>query len=202
MTQRPFCLGLTGSIGMGKSTTAAMFAQAGVPVWDADAAVHRLYGPGGAAVGPIGDLFPEVIVDGAVSRERLRTRVQADPDVLPRLEEVVHPLLAKDRADFVAQYTDEGAALVVFDIPLLFETGLDSEMDASLVVSAPPEIQRARVLERPGMDEAQLDAMLARQMPDDDKRARATYVIETRTPEQTRREVIALIDRIRRGSDA
>ena len=179
-------LGLTGSIGMGKSTTAQMFRDEGVPVWDADASVHRLYAKGGAAVAEIERAFPGVVVDGAVSRPALSDALRADPDALARLEAIVHPLVAADRKAFIAA---QDAPLLVFDIPLLFETGADGWLDRTLVVTVPEEIQRARVLARPGMTGAQFDMIRARQMPDADKRARADYVIETRTLDATRRSV-------------
>ena len=191
-----FRLGLTGSIGMGKSTTAAMFADEGLPVWDADAAVHRLYGPGGAAVAPMAALFPEAIVDGAVSRDALKQIIAADPRALSRIETVVHPLVRADREDFAARQASD---IVVFDIPLLYETGGETEMDAVAVVSAPAEVQAARVLARPGMTPDQLDAILARQMSDMEKRARADYVIETVTLDAARAAVRQVIDRIRKG---
>ncbi|WP_341214273.1 dephospho-CoA kinase [uncultured Limimaricola sp.] len=190
-----FRLGLTGSIGMGKSTTATMFADAGLPVWDADAAVHRLYGPGGAAVGPMGAAFPEAIVDGAVSRDRLKAIIASDATALPRIEAIVHPLVQADREAFVAAQTSD---IVVLDVPLLFETGGETQMDAVVVVSAPLEVQVARVLARPGMTRAQLDRILARQMPDVEKRARADYLIETVTLDAARAAVRDVIDRIRR----
>lgn len=192
---RPFLLGLTGSVGMGKSTTAAMFAEAGVPVWDADRTVHELYAKGGAAVAPIAAVFPDAIVEGAVDRGVLKKILAADPGALSRLEAIVHPLTTASRETFIADHAD--ADLILLDIPLLFETGADAVCDATLVVSAPPEIQRARVLERPGMTEAQLDFILARQMPDAEKRARARYVIETLNLEDTRRDVRNLIAKIR-----
>lgn len=188
MTHR---LGLTGSIGMGKSTTAQMFRDRGVPVWDADAAVHRLYAPGGAAVAPVSALFPEALEGGGVSRDRLKAALAKDPDLLGRLEQVVHPLVAEDRRAFLAAHGD--AALVVLDIPLLFETG-HADVDSVLVVSTDPETQRARVLARPGMTAEMLDRILARQMPDAEKRARADHVIETKTLEQTRAAVADLIE--------
>jgi len=178
---RPFLLGLTGSIGMGKSTTAAMFAKAGAAVWDADAAVHRLYAPGGAAVAAIAALAPGAVAGGGVDRTALRAALAGDPGLLARLEAAVHPLVALDRAEFVAAAAREERAVVVLDIPLLFETGAERQMDATAVVSVPPGIQRARVLARPGMTAAHLDAILARQMPDAEKRRRATWVIDTTT---------------------
>ncbi len=189
-----FLLGLTGSIGMGKSTTAAMFADEGIPVWDADAAVHRLYAPGGAATAPLGAAFPAALTDGAISREALKSAIAADPAALSRIEAIVHPLVAQDRADFLAQAT---ADIVVLDIPLLFETGAERWLDATLVVTAPPEVQAARVLARPGMTQAQFDTILARQMSDADKRARATHIIETLTLDETRAAVQRLITQIR-----
>lgn len=199
---RAFRLGLTGSIGMGKSTTARFFAEAGVPVWDADAAVHRLYAPGGAAVAAIAALHPPAVAAGAVDRAVLKTWIAQDPAALQRIEAAVHPLVAADRADFIARAEAAGAPLVVLDIPLLFETGAEMAMDAVLVVSAPPEVQRARVLARPGMTGPQLDTILRRQMPDAEKRARADYVIETTGLEQTRAAVQDLIARIREKRDA
>jgi dephospho-CoA kinase len=181
-----FRLGLTGSIGMGKSTTAAMFAEAGIPVWDADAAVHRLYGPGQAAALAVARLFPTVIgADGAVDRPRLRALLTEDPGALDRLNAVVHPLVAEDRAAFLAAQT---APVVLLDIPLLYESGLERECDAVAVVSAPAEIQRQRVLAR-GMTEAEFTLILSRQMPDAEKRARADYVIPSITLEATRAAV-------------
>ena len=183
-------LGLTGSIGMGKSTTAQMFRDEGMPVWDADASVHRLYAKGGPAVAPIAQAFPQAVSDGAVDRPALSAILRGDPAAMKRLEAIVHPLVAEDRARFLAG-TD--APLVVLDIPLLFETGAEGWLDATLVVTAPAEVQRDRVLARPGMTEAQLDMILSRQMPDAEKRARADHVIETRTLDDTRAAVRDLI---------
>lgn len=172
-------IGLTGSIGMGKSTTAGMFAARGVPVFDADAEVHRAYAPGGTAVALLEAAFPGVTGPDGVDRAALSRRVLGQPDELKRLEAIVHPLMAQARADFLARAEAAGARAVLFDIPLLFETGGDRAMDATVVVSAPADVQRARVLARPGMTAEKLDAILARQMPDADKRARATHVIDT-----------------------
>ncbi len=172
-------LGLTGSVGMGKSTTAAMFADLGAPVWDADAAVHRLYGKGGPAVAPVGQAFPGVVRDGAVDRTLLGARVHGDHDAFERLEKIVHPLVAADRAAFLEAAEASGHAVAVLDIPLLFETGAEDRVDAVVVVTAPEEIQRQRVLARPGMDETRLAALLERQTPDHHKRAKADFVIDT-----------------------
>jgi dephospho-CoA kinase len=188
MTHR---LGLTGSIGMGKSTTAKMFRDAGIPVWDADAAVHRLYAKDGVAVGSVGALCPEAIEEGAVSRDRLKEALAKDPDLLSRLEKIVHPLVAEDRKAFLAD--NATAPLVVLDIPLLFETG-NSDIDSILVVSTDADTQRARVLARPGMTEEMFTRILARQLPDAEKRTRADHVIETNTLEQTRAAVADLIE--------
>jgi len=172
-------VGLTGSIGMGKSTTAAMFATQGVPVYDADAEVHALYAKGGAAVGPVGEAFPGVVVDGAIDRPLLSRQVVGKPDEMKRLEAIVHPLVGMSRVDFFERAAAAKADIVILDIPLLFETGGEKRMDAVVVVSAPADVQRQRVLARPDMDEAKLDAILARQMADAEKRVRAHFVIDT-----------------------
>ncbi len=185
-----FKLGLTGSIGMGKSTTANMFADLGCVVWDADAAVHRLYGRGGAAVEPIGDMFPSAIRDSAVSRDDLRRIIAADPTVLKRIEAVVHPLVRQDRQDFIAAHPD---SIGVFDVPLLFETGGDAEMDATACVNVSRETQRGRVLARGTMSPADLEHILSRQMPNAEKCARATWVIETDTLETARAQVHSVV---------
>ena len=189
-----FRLGLTGSIGMGKSTTARLFAEEGIPVWDADAAVHRLYAPQGAAVAPIAALCPDALIDGGISRDRLKSWIARDPKALAAIESVVHPLVAADRASFLA---GTGSDIVVLDIPLLFEKGTEAEMDATLLVTAPAALQRARVMARPGMTEAQFTAILSRQMPDAEKRARATHIIETLSLDSARACVRALIAHIR-----
>ncbi|MEY4985044.1 MAG: Dephospho-CoA kinase [Pseudomonadota bacterium] len=191
---RPFRLGLTGSIGMGKSTTARLFAEAGLPVWDADAAVHRLYAAGGAAVRPIAALHPAAQVGGAIDRTVLKDWIAADPTALARLEAIVHPLVSADRDVFAATAT---ADIAVFDIPLLYERGAEAQLDAVLVVTAPPDLQRARVLARGTMTEAQFATILSRQMPDREKRARADHIIETLSLDSARAAVHALIGYIR-----
>jgi len=192
-------LGLTGSIGMGKSTTAQMFRDEGIPVWDADSAVHRLYERGGRAVGPVSAAFPDAFVDGGVSREALKKIIAANPSALGQLEKIVHPLVAQDRAAFIA---DNPAPIVVVDIPLLYETGAEKWLSSVLVVSASPDVQRARVLARPGMTEAQFEAILSRQMPDAEKRRRADHLIETTTLDDARAKVRALIDELKDKTDA
>jgi dephospho-CoA kinase len=172
-------LGLTGSIGMGKSTTSRMFADAGALVWDADAAVHRLYAPGGAAVEPLGAAFPGVVVDGMVDRTRLAQALGQDENAFKKLEAIVHPLVAQGRADDLAEARDKGLRLAVLDIPLLFETGGDQSVDAVVVVTADAEVQRQRVLDRPGMTLERFEAILKRQMPDAEKRARADFIVDT-----------------------
>lgn len=189
-----FILGLTGSIGMGKSTTAQMFVAEGCALWDADAAVHRLYAPGGAAVAPLAALWPEVVEGGGVSREALKRVIAADPGALKRIEAVVHPLVAADRAAFIAG-TD--ADIVVLDIPLLFEGGSERSMDAVVVVSVAPEEQRRRVLARGTMTEAQFEMIRARQMPDAEKRARADHLVITDTPAHAQEQVHEIVEKIR-----
>jgi len=171
---------LTGSIGMGKSTTAKQFAAEGCAVWDADAAVHRLYAKGGSAVLPMQAAFPDSIVDDAVSREALKKIIANDPGALRKIEQIVHPLVAQDRARFIKEAT---AQIIVLDLPVLFETGGDTRVDATVCVSIDAETQKARVMERGTMTEDHFAAILAKQMPDADKRARADYVIVTDTPE-------------------
>ncbi|MHA3979691.1 dephospho-CoA kinase [Halovulum sp. GXIMD14794] len=192
---RPYLLGLTGSIAMGKSTTAQMFRDAGVPVWDADATVHRLYEKGGAAVDPVAALVPSSLVDGTIDRTALSAAIRQDPSLLDRLEKIVHPLVQQDRAAFVAETE---ADIVVLDIPLLYETGAEAECDAVVVVTAPPEVQRARVLARPGMTQDRFESLLLRQMPDADKRARADFVIDTsRGLEAARADVHSVLETVR-----
>jgi len=175
----PLMIGLTGSIGMGKSETAKMFARLGIPVYDADAVVHRLYEAGGAAVPEIAKLFPDSVKDGRVDRAVLSRHVTADKEAFHKLEQLVHPLVGREQRTFLEDARAKGADLVVLDIPLLFEGGGHARVDAVVVVSAPAHIQRARVLARPGMTEDKLDHILARQMPDAEKRAKAHFVVET-----------------------
>jgi dephospho-CoA kinase len=170
-------LGLTGSIGMGKSTTAKLFAEAGVPVYDADAAVHMLYE--GEAAPAIEAAFPGATVDGKVDRNKLSARVVRDPAAMERLEQIVHPMLGASRQKFLHDAERSGAPVAVVDVPLLFETGGENRVDAVVVVTTTPEIQRQRILERPNMTDEKLDAILARQMPDAEKRQRAHFVVDT-----------------------
>jgi dephospho-CoA kinase len=190
-----FVLGLTGSLGMGKSTTARFFAEAGVPVHDADSAVHRLYE--GAAVKAIEAAFPGTTADGKVDRNLLAARVLGDAAALKRLEAIVHPLVQEAERLMLAEAQARGEKIAVLDIPLLFETGGDRRVDAVVVVSAPPDVQRARVLERPGMTIAKLEAILAKQMPDEEKRRRADFVVDTSQGfDAARAQVRAILDAV------
>lgn len=176
----PIKVGLTGSIAMGKSTTAQMFREAGAAVHDADAAVHRLYAAGGKAGAALRSITPDAVrPDGAVDREILKTLIAGDPTLLAKIEAVVHPLVGEDRAEFEAGARAAGAIVWIYDVPLLFETDAVDKYAAVIVVSAAPEIQRARALERPGMTEDHLERILARQTPDAEKRRRADFVVET-----------------------
>lgn len=172
-------LGLTGSIGMGKSTTAKMFADAGVPVWDADACVHRLYSRDSAGASAIAKLAPDAVGEDGVDRTALRSAILDDPGLLKRIEAVIHPLVAADREAFLNSARLEGATVALCDIPLLFETGAEAWLDQVAVVTAPMEVQHARVMERPGMTEETFQAILDKQVPDAEKRARADFVIDT-----------------------
>lgn len=194
MSKQPFKLGLTGSIGMGKSTTAKMFADLGCAVWDADAAVHRLYAEGGAAVAPISDALPSAIENGAVSRRRLKELIGQDASVLRTIEEIVHPLVTADRATFIETATAE---ILVFDIPLLFETGGNATMDAIVCVSISAELQKKRVLERGTMTEDQFDHIRAKQMPNSEKVALSDFVVITDTLEHAREQVEKIVSTIR-----
>lgn len=191
----PFILGLTGSIGMGKSTVAQMFAELGVPVFDADAAVHRLQGPQGRLLGAIEAAFPGTTGPGGVDRAALGARVFGDAKAMTRLETIVHPVVAAEREAFLIEHA--GQKLIVFDIPLLFEKGTQDRVDAVAVVSADFETQRRRVLARPGMTPEKFAAILERQVPDAEKRTRADYVIDTGCPiEQTREAVRTLVGKL------
>ncbi|MDP4992162.1 MAG: dephospho-CoA kinase [Marivita lacus] len=190
-----FKLGLTGSIGMGKSTTARLFAEAGCDVWDADVAVHRLYAKDGAAVSPMQALFPDAISGGIVDRAALRVIIGKEPDALKRIEAIVHPLVQADRAQFAAS---SDADVLVFDIPLLFETGADAAMDAVVCVTVSPQEQEKRVLERGTMTVDQLRAIRDKQMPSDEKCARSDFVIETDTLDHARQQVQDILAQIRK----
>ncbi len=200
-------IGLTGSIGMGKSTTAEMFAGLGAPVYDADAEVRRLYAKGGAAVAPVEAEFPGVAPEGAIDRVRLADRVLGDPDALARLNAIVWPLMSGAREVFFQRARSQGAAIVVLDIPLLLETGGEKNVDTIVVVSAPPDLQRRRVLDRPDMTPAKFESILAAQMPDAEKRARADFVVDTSRGLEAAREQVAvivgtLLDRSKQASES
>ncbi|MEC7793107.1 MAG: dephospho-CoA kinase [Pseudomonadota bacterium] len=190
-----YLIGLTGSIGMGKSTTAKIFAEEGCAVWDADAAVHRLYSAGGAAVAPMQAAFPDAIVDGAVSRDALKAAIAADPTALRQIEQIVHPLVAEDRQAFIAA---SDADIVVLDIPLLFEGSGHRMVNTTVVVSVPEEVQRDRVLARGTMTEAQFMMIKSKQMPDAEKRALADLVVITDTLDHARDQVRAIVAKIRK----
>jgi len=191
-------VGLTGSIGMGKSETAKMFARHGVPVCDSDATVHALYDKGGAAVEPVGAAFPGVVVDGRIDRERLSREVVGKPEALRKLELIVHPLVGLAQRAALQAAADSGAKMVVLDIPLLFETGGRARVDVVVVVSAPGDVQRQRVLARPGMTPEKLDAILLKQMPDAEKRSRADFVVDTSQGlAHAEAQVVAIIDALK-----
>jgi dephospho-CoA kinase len=188
-------IGLTGSIGMGKSTVAKMFEEAGAPSFNSDDAVHALYAPGGAGVAPVEEAFPGVVVDGAVDRAALSARVVGDGEAIKRLESIVHPLVRQMQMSFLQSERDAGRAVVVLDIPLLFEGGGAGLVDKVVVVSAPAEVQRERVLARPGMTAEKFETLLARQVPDAEKRARADFVIDSSGDfDATRTQVRAVLD--------
>ncbi|MGC0223693.1 dephospho-CoA kinase [Pseudooceanicola nitratireducens] len=190
-----YLIGLTGSIGMGKSTTAKIFAEEGCAVWDADAAVHRLYSARGAAVVPMQAAFPEAVIDGSVSRDALKTAIAADPTALRQIEQIVHPLVAKDRQAFIAK---SDADIVVLDIPLLFEGSGHRMVNTTVVVSVPEEVQRNRVLARGTMTEDQFMMIKSKQMPDAEKRALADHVVITDTLDHARDQVRAIVAKIRK----
>jgi len=188
-------LGLTGSIGMGKTTTAGFFRESGVPVWDADAEVHKLYAQGGAAVAAMGALVPEAVAAGFVDRRVLKAEISKNPALLAKIEAMLKPLLAQSRAGFLQKNIDKH--LVLFDIPLLYETDAESWLDYVLVVTAPAEVQKARILARQSMDETMFTTLLARQMPDQEKRALADFVFDTsKGLAHTKADVKALIDKL------
>jgi dephospho-CoA kinase len=190
-----FVLGLTGSIGMGKTTTARLFAEEGVPVHDADAAVHRLYE--GEAVPLIEAAFPSTTAGGRVDREKLAREVVGNTDAIRRLEAIVHPLVREEEKKFLAKAAAEGAEVVVLDIPLLYETGGESRVDAVVVVSAPADVQRQRVMERPGMTVEKMEALIAKQMPDAEKRRRADFIVDSgQGVEHARAQVRQILARI------
>ena len=190
-----FKLGLTGSIGMGKSTTAQMFAELGIPVWDADAAVHNLYSTGGAAVPAIRELYPEAIEDEEVSRPALKGLILSDENVLGELERIVHPLVAADRQNFIETSVSD---IVLLDIPLLFETSGDKHMDAVACVDIDPETQRERVLQRSTMTEEQFEQILNKQLPNDVKCSQSDFVIRTDNLDHTKEQVANIIELIRK----
>ena len=196
----PYKVGLTGSIGMGKSTTAALFAaHDDVAVWDADAAVHRLYAAGGAAVDPIAALCPAALGPDGIDRSALKEWIAQDPTAIRQIENIVHPLVADDRATFL---NETSARIVILDIPLLFETGGDAQMDLTVVVSTDAATQKSRVLQRPGMTEAQFERIVSLQMADAEKRQRADAIVDTSSMEAARRDVAAVLSRIREQIDA
>ncbi len=194
-------LGLTGSMGTGKSTTAGMFRELGVPVHDSDATVHDLYR--GEAVGPVGEAFPGAVKEGVVDRKALAAELAARPDGFRELEAIIHPLVRRKEDAFLSKQRAAGAPLVVLDIPLLFETGADRRVDKVLVVTCEPELQRRRVFERPGMTEEKFSMLMARQMPDAQKRERADFVVKTDNGLADAREQVKLvIDILKREADA
>ena len=191
-------VGLPGSIGMGKSETAKMFREEGVPVYDADAAVHKLYEKGGKAVEPIRAVFPSAIVDDAVDRQALSRCVIGMPDEMKKLEAIVHPLVGEAQMDFLRENMEAGHAMAVLDIPLLYETGGETRVDVVVVVSAPYDLQKTRVLARPDMDEAKFAAIHAKQVPDEEKRRRADFVVESdKGLDHARAQVAAIVDALK-----
>ncbi len=192
-------LGLTGSIGMGKSTVGKMFEKLGIPVYNVDARVHVLYEPGGLAVKPVRDAFPEAVIDGRVDRPVLSKLVVGNDEAIKKLESIVHPLVGLDRQDFISKAEQDGKSMIVLDIPLIFETGGEKNFDTIIVVSAPADLQRERVLAREDMTAEKFEAILARQVPDTEKRQRADHVIDTGcTEEETFDQVKALVEKLKR----
>ena len=192
-----FLLGLTGSIGMGKSTTANMFRDMGISVWDADKVVHDLYEKNSSAIPIIESQIPGIIENGAVNRDSLRLAIQHHPPLLKKIEHIIHPLVWENRNSFISQNKHE--PLLVFDIPLLFETGSDQDMDATLVVETDYDTQRSRVLNRDGMTEEIFQSLLKRQMPNQEKASKANYVIRTDDMDQTRHDVASLVNKLTQG---
>lgn len=191
-------IGLTGSIGMGKSETAKMFARHGVPVCDSDAIVHGLYDAGGAAVGPVGESFPQALVQGRIDREVLSRCVVGKPEAIARLEAIVHPLVAQAQRILLQDFASSGTRMVVLDIPLLFETAGEKRVDVVVVVSAPGAVQRERVLQRPGMSAEKFEVIVNKQMPDADKRARADFVVDTSLGlAQAEAQVVTIIEALK-----
>jgi dephospho-CoA kinase len=194
-------VGLTGSIAMGKTHAARIFAEEGIPVFDADAVVHQFYQPGGKAVDIVRSLSPKAIVEGAVDRRRLSAAIMKDEGLLRRLEDAIHPLVREEQAQFLEREHRRKSPIVVVDVPLLFETGRENEFDSIIVVSAPPEIQRQRALARPGMTPEKLDLILSRQLSDHEKRARADFVVETGgSDELTRSQVKRIVNQLSASS--
>ena len=194
-----FLLGLTGSIGMGKSTTAGFFKDAGCDVWDADAAVHRLYAKQGAAVAPLSNLFPKALIEGAISRQVLKQELQKNPDLIGQLEAIVHPLMAQDRQKFIDSAQSD---ILVFDIPLLFETGADVHMNAVICVTIDEKEQKKRVLERGTMNEEMFEQVKSRQWSNSQKCEKADFVILTDTLEHVHAQVENILAKLRAVKDA
>jgi dephospho-CoA kinase len=197
-----YILGLTGSIGMGKSTTAEIFRDANIAVWDADAAVHELYSSDLDTIGRIAEIAPVAVTPDGVSRDALRNLLQADPDLFPELEKIVHPAIRRHRDAFLDQCRTLELPLAVVDIPLLYETGANEWLDGVLVVSIDEKTQRQRVLDRGGIDEAAFDMILSRQTPDAEKRTRADFLIEKKSMDHVREQVHSLISKLTGGTDA
>jgi dephospho-CoA kinase len=199
MKPTPLLIGLTGSIGMGKTTTAKMFAYLGIPVWDADKVVHKLYSKMGQAVEPIKTLFPNAICNDEVNRETLKQIIKENPKALKQIESIVHPLVQNDRKQFIKS---SNAKIILLDIPLLFENGYEKQVDVTVVVTAPVETQRTRVMQRQTMTEDMFQSILAKQMPDDQKQQRADYVIETTSLGAAKQRVQQIVQELRKQINA